>query len=735
MTRSTPKRSHRRRRTAAVAAAVVAFVSQLAGVAEARPYKVVSCDSAGLFAYNASAWVPYGTAGRAYASCPSGGGDVAGISNRMTGGTFAGFAGSGHAFTAPPGTTITNIRWAGRIAREACYWGAYIRAQPSGAAVLGAPPNQFCGTTGIDARNFPLTFPVPDGTTRLEQLVVCGATQCQPGATLHSQQLEVTIEDPTPPSISIGGPLASGRWVSGVAGTPQVDVTVTDNAGVRSVGVVVPEDSRAFDYACDWSQARPCVDRTSVAANPTLAKLRDGRHLMRVSAEDAAGNPASVATDILVDNTPPEPIVPQVAAGIGWRRTNAFAASWTNPTGQAAPIVRAHWKICSRDGVCPARGQTTARGLQQLPDLSVPGPGDYRLHVWLEDEAGNQREANAAVAAPLRYDPEPPALAFQAPDPDDPLRVVVSANDAHSGVADGDIEMRAVGSSAWHALETQTTGDRLVAYVDDQRFRSGAYEFRAHAVDRAGNEASTGRRDDGYAATLRLPVRVETQLAVGVPRTALRRRVVRRGGRRRVIRRPVRTFARDVVAPLGRALRLRGVIETAEGQPIDGATIEAFEKTDRDSRLLGVTTSNRNGEFTYSLRATRNRELVFQYRGSRRVGAAREVFKLSVPAFTTMRADRYRVRNGKAVTFAGRVESRPIPPAGKLIEMQSFFRRRWRTFSTVRTEQNGRWRFSYRFGATVGRVVYPFRAQLPLEGGYPFIDGRSRVIEVVVLGP
>ena len=187
--------------------------------AEARPYTVVSCDSAGLFGHSSAAWVPFANAGSTYATCPSGGGAFAGISDRLTGSTYGGFSFSGHAFTAPAGTSITSIKWAGRMARDNCTWGTYIRALPSEAAVIGLPQNQICTTSGWDTRGWPMTYTVPHGTTRLEQLTLCGARQCAPGAAMHSHNVEVTIEDPIPPSISLSGPLASGQWVSGAKGT------------------------------------------------------------------------------------------------------------------------------------------------------------------------------------------------------------------------------------------------------------------------------------------------------------------------------------------------------------------------------------------------------------------------------------------------------------------------------------------------------------------------------------
>jgi hypothetical protein len=257
-----------------------------------------------------------------------------------------------------------------------------------------------------------------------------------------------------------------------------------------------------------------------------------------------------------------------------------------------------------------------------------------------------------------------------------------------------------------------------VAYVDDERFRKGTYEFRGHAVDRAGNEASTGKRTDGSTASIRLPARIDTRLAVGM----LRNR--RRTGPR---------FDADVLASFGAKLRVTGLLTNADGQPIDGAPIEAFGET--GNFAIGLATTGPNGRFRYVLRARRNRELVFRYGGSRRIGAAIAQFRLRVRAASSIQASRLRLRNGQQVTFTGRVRSRPLPATGKLIEIQAYFRGRWRTISTVRTARSGHWRFPYRFGATLGRVTYRFRAQLPVEGGYPFAAGHSRVARVVVIGP
>jgi hypothetical protein len=608
------------------------------------------------------------------------------------------------------------------MARDSCKWGAFIRAAPSGAAVMGMPNGDFCETLGFDNRGWPMPYGVPAGTTQLEQLVICGAGQCAPGAVMHSHVLEVTVDDPVPPSISLSGPLANGQWVSGAVGRrPSVDIAATDNAGVERINSALAGETLGQAYPCNWSNSRPCPERATTSASPSLAQLPDGKHMLSVSATDAAGNTAPVTRDVYVDNTPPDPVLPEVAGGTSWRRTNGFLVSWANPRNVAAPITKAHWKVCSAaSGTCSS-GERAADGIHELPRLLAPGPGEFRLFVWLEDAAGNQREANAAVSVPLRFDPEPPEVAFLAPDPADPLRVVVNAVDRHSGVASGEIEMRAVGAQTWHGLRTERQGLQLVAYVDDERFRRGAYEFRAHVTDQAGNEASSGKRTDGAAATLQLPARIDTRLLVGLQSRA-------HGGQK--------LFDTNVVTSYRRVLRLSGRLTNADGQPIEGATIEALDTTTNGSALpVGLATTGPTGRFRYVVRARQNRDLLFRYAGSRRIGSAASVFRLRVRAASSIGANRSAVRNGQAVRFSGRVRSRPLPGSGKLLEMQAHFRGRWRTFSTLRTTRRGAWNFTYRFGATLGRVLYRFRVSLPAEGGYPFVSGHSRVAKVLVLGP
>lgn len=696
----------------------------------AGSYEVKACDAA-VGANNS--WTLSATPGQsAQTLCPSNGDQQRGIATRIIATVPAGTY-ERATFYAPAGTTISGFRWAGRWARDSCSWATEIRARPNETTVVGNRENSQCALFSAGMPN-PTYVPTPAGTTSLMQNVQCGAGSCPSGATMHTYYAAVVVQDPALPSLGINaGGLASPNWLRGVQ---HAAFSASDNIGISRVEPYV--DGRGIGglaWPCDFTRTVPCANRGGATPVPTVS-LADGAHTLRLTAIDAAGNRRSVDRAFKTDNTAPGRVVPHVVGGDGWRRANGFAVRWSNPPQAYAPIVRARYRLCGPDGSC-FEDMRDGSGIQQLSNLPAERLGDNTLQVWLEDEAGNQTKAVLSDPAHLRLDPEAPQLAFLSQDPSDPLTVAARATDGYSGVASGEIEMRLRGGRAWHGLDTRLERGRLVADIDDEHFADGTYDFRAHATDHAGNESSTATRTDGAHASIRLPVRVPTGLRVGFPKTKVKRRVVRRHGRRRVVRREVRVLAPSARLRFGHSAVLRGTLANPDGQPIDGATITVLAKTAQpgsDFATAGLVHTDVRGRFSYTARASSSRVLRFRYSGSRRIrGATRDV-RMLVPAAGTIGASRTHLLNGEAVTFTGRVRTGPVPKAGKLVEVQAYFRGRWRTFSTTRTDRAGRWRFPYRFGATTGVVRYRFRAVLPREGGYPFAGGRTRVVTVVVRG-
>jgi hypothetical protein len=151
-----------------------------------------------------------------------------------------------------------------------------------------------------------------------------------------------------------------------------------------------------------------------------------------------------------------------------------------------------------------------------------------------------------------------------------------------------------------------------------------------------------------------------------------------------------------------------------------------------DWRQVAMPTTGRDGRFRARLPRGTSRRVRVTYCG--RDGGHYRDLRLRAKPSIGLKANRRRVRNGRSVVFSGRVRSRPIPRGGKLVELQAFFRGRWRTFQTLHTRRTGTFRFRYGFGGTRGTVRYRFRAVAPREGGYPYTTGASRRVTVAVSG-
>ena len=140
-----------------------------------------------------------------------------------------------------------------------------------------------------------------------------------------------------------------------------------------------------------------------------------------------------------------------------------------------------------------------------------------------------------------------------------------------------------------------------------------------------------------------------------------------------------------------------------------------------------------DGGFAYRAPPGPSRTLHFAYTGDELLAPTGARVTLRVPAAATLHPSRHSVRNGRSVTFSGRLAAAP-PAAGKLVTLQAFYRRAWRTFAVVRADARGRFHQAYRFQVTVGRVAYRFRARIEREASYPYETGVTPVVTVVVRG-
>ncbi len=749
-----------------IRAALVA--SLLAGLVSAAPatageYTLNACHSDGPN-FSSRAFADFATRGMLLKrACNPEGPGVRGLvtQNVVRPGRVPRGSRSNFVMLAAPGTTFKSFLWSGAGRRKDCgyalqMWAdgpgvkpvpiAHVRAKrcvprllpgPGPGRERGSPPLEKIMTAQWSAKRYSIP-----GATRIVQRVICLGTPDTPSCSARSRNFLRTadasalVSDPVNPTVSViaDNPFSQGAWVRG---SQTVSYTASDNVGVREARAVGGGlEAGISPRPCTYSLPVPCPNGPG-AIDVDAGRLAEGTQSLAVRAIDAAGNPTdSSLITVRVDNTAPGAVATSVAGGETWQNRNDFSLNWVNSDeGDRAPIAAAHWRLCRLDGTECSEASRAGAGISALSNIAVSGPGEWHLRLWREDAAGNREAANASVPVTLRFDPEPPELAFEAPNPADPTLMSVAVNDRISGVASGQIELSREGSGVWQVLPTQHEGARLLARIDDASLPPGSYLLRAAARDQASNLNSTDRRAEGTAMAITLPLRTPTVLRAGIPTKVVKRVVRERGRKRRRV--PVRetVLAPRAKAKYGDRVRVEGRLLTRDGAPVAGATVQILARTDSGpEQQVAVVATDQSGNYAFETTASASQTLRFAYAGSAQTLPSASEVGLVTTARSTMRRVPRRLLNGQSVHFSGQVRSVPVPAAGKLVEMQVVLSGRWQTFRTVRTDPEGAWRVDYRFRRSCGRVRFRFRARLPAEAGYPFATGRTSPVPVVVRG-
>ena len=491
-------------------------------------------------------------------------------------------------------------------------------------------------------------------------------------------------------------------------------------------------------------------DDASGSANLDTTHFSDGPHRLDHCEVDFAGNSACVSPlTVLIDNNPPaHPRGLSVGGGESWRRANDFDATWDNPDqGPASAIGGALWRITGPAGYDSGTRFASGHDLHALQNLFAPHAGVYQLSVWLRDEAGNQAPSSA-VSVPLRFDDVPPGVAFEPAADGDvaPEEIRAQVTDAHSGTASGEIHYRRLDSQQWEELPAKLQsgdggGAELIARLPTD-LGPGTYVFRADALDRAGNAASTTRRADGTQMTVR---KTAGEPVAGVNRAQPASATAAQA------RAKTRIYARlhwrgrrgtELTVPFRAGAMLGGRLVDSDGAGLAGRALRVVSRPSRGAlhraRVHSVTTG-RHGGFRLELPAGTSRRIAVSFPGESRLdGSARAPLTLRVRGGVTLRIAPRSLLTGEAVHFAGRVRTlgAPVPRRGKLVAIQYYESAagRWRPVLVMRSDHSGRFHGSYRFRYVSGAAQIKLRAAALAEDHWPYAPGASRPVAVRVTG-
>lgn len=530
-----------------------------------------------------------------------------------------------------------------------------------------------------------------------------------------------------------------------------------------------PSGIKGYAVTTDGSEPGDTVNAPGEDATLTINDLPEGRNVIKARAISGAGVPAADAdigeTEVDVDRSKPDVSVSGNPDPGQWQR-GPVSLTLTG-TDQAG--------LSGMEGYDPGSGQITDAAYEEyrldggsphdfagehqpgLNNIGVPvsiaSDGVHTLSFKAVDFAGNE---SIEKSVQFKIDQTAPELvAFEAQDPVHPATIRVAVTDRTSGVFGGLIQMRRQGDSSWTDLPTRLDGDHLVTTVDDANLPAGAYEFQARARDVAGNEAVSNRRRDGSVEVLTAPFRFNTQMAAGIVRPTPKKARLKnvsaqcrrskkcmaqvrrqRSAAKRKPKKPLAGTVPTMTVPYGKSALVRGTLKSSEGKPIASQPIDVYQQLDAaGQKMVRVATlrSSASGQFDYHAQKGASRIVRFQFDGTEVLHPAAAEVKLLVPASSTLKASRHKVRNGHSVRFSGRI-GRPVVDGLKILDLQAFYRHKWRTFATPRVNAKGGWKYTYRFEATTGVITYKFRVRIRREASYPYRLGYSRITRVTVQG-
>jgi hypothetical protein len=684
-------------RIAAMVAALAIGLLLLAarGAAGAGLYTVVQCGSgAGVDATwdgRAPADSTVGSEFRADSACTGAGAHV----GSATVGWAAGIGGGQSAvwrWAAPAGTGIVEVSG---------YWWHSLGSgfeERLGTDAGGADPSPFAAaaTTALAPAPFSAAFTAP--RAGFEDELWCArapSAECSlsPPSWSALGPLELRIADPAPPRVALAGDLLAGGWRRGVENAA---VSGTDvGSGLRTAEVRIDGQAAAqAELPCAKAELagpvgtkmQPCQLEATAGLAVATAAVGDGSHSVVACVADFAENVACTPDQsVLIDNTAPaSPLGLRVTAAKGGG-SREFDLAWADPDqGQGSPVASALWRVSGPAGYDTGVKVTRGRGIAALAGVSVPRDGDYLLHLWLGDEAGNASAANA-VTVPLR----------------DGARA--------SGPAPGG------GGSKRHRGGPRRRGGESAD--------PGAARTRVRLMVhlRAAGPGDRGDRSRARAARSEWPgirARREDRRASGRDR----------GG--------------SLTVPFGAGASVAGRLTGADGSGIAGRRIHVVARpwrgADAPATRATVRTGRRGG-FELALAPGPSRRVAVAFAGGAGLAPVRrDGLDLRVRSGVTLSAAPAALETGQEVHLSGRVSRRgaPIPGPGKLVAIQYLeaATHRWRPALVVRSDGRGRFDTGYRFRYISGTARIRLRATALAEDGWPYAPGSSPPVTVAVHG-
>ena len=583
-------------------------------------------------------------------------------------------------------TVSRNGRWDhifGQPNDDHCTWGDGCSSRGSSSAPFGASNRVTVRSNEINGFHVAVLCDIPSGWQ-------CNADGTQ---TVRVYGARLSLEDQSAPVPgSATGALASAAVVSGPAdldfsaadqGSGLYRVRVLLDGVARLDRVVHPNGGRCADVnpangdAYEFAFQVPCRTSASVSETFDTTLLPEGPAALRVVVEDAGGNSATVVNrSVVVDNVPAPSLVAEPGVdGLARRGSGLVVVEGAWDDHGAGSSTSHQWQRCARDGSSCA---------------DVPGADGPSFVLESEDVGRRMRVVETATSS------EGTSQAAS------PLTAVVTLEDGtlppdRDGIDnDGDGQVDEPGETGGGGAGSGTGGQ-----TDNPSGLSGT-RLGTPSSPSSPTSAASSSGANGEGASPRARLTVAFAGRGGASRTVAFTRAATAVGR--------------LVDEHGRPIR-NAIVDVASTAAVRGAAAAPAQPA----------VTGPDGAFSYRLPArASSRTVRFEYRYLR----SGDVVADAALLLKVRAAVRLSVRlRGVVVRYSGRVLSRPLPRAGKLVVLQGRVRGgRWQTFATRRASRGGVFRGRYRLKVRRPGVRLQFRARAVAEAGWPYLDGTSRAV-------
>jgi len=583
--------------------------------------------------------------------------------------------------------------------------------------------------------------------SRFGAAVTCVTTtpgQCRPlNAGIKVADIHMALEDLSPPPApGTSGPFVDNAWVRQ---SPSVTVNGSDQGGGVSVLAVVAngalagsQDVCSEQYVPGTGQTqrmRPCgtsASHTFTGLNTAQAPFHEGANDVYICSVEFGTNAnpgvGCATRTVNVDNlAPAQPQGFTLAGGSGWRSTNDFDVSWTNPADSGSPLAGAAYEILNQQGQV-VEGPTFVPGsTASLSNIDVPSPGEYTLRVRTRDSAGNE---SPAVTAILRFDdtapaPTPPHIAngwlsrgefpylqqwFRAQSPP-PSGIKGYAVVIDRSASTDPCDPSGIGDPTCSDGEVTFAGIANISTMIND-LPEGSNYVHVVAVSNANVRSGTIKHTELKVDKTDPNVELE-----GVPAGP-------------ITNEPVTLVARATDALSG--MQPNPVFDDGQPRTVIEVNGQIYEENGED---VAITLSS-DGNYTvrYWARDLAGNETP----GGDAAHTASFTIDNLAPDLDIQFKARKRVRAGGRTKFTGYVHAAKavIPPQGKLIEVQAKVGKQWKTVGEAfRTDGQGNYAMKYRFRKFYTEPTrFKFRLKVLPEPGWPYgqpVYSKKRKVKVI----